>query len=230
MLIATLHEWQVSLPYSMASSGGRLGGRTFSESDKRDLLLDAAEVVFCRLGYARTTIAALAADAGVTRPTVYAYFPSKDDVFRALADRVRDEFLALQQDVDTSSPARTAKEALAGYLRAFTRHHGVLTVIAHQALGDPAMWRLREEIFARAERRNTRFLARLVADGQADPAVAPADISQAITGIVARFAELAVGNPERADRLADQLYHLYRSLAGIPDDGSETPVGPHPSA
>src|ERR1700754_3741797 len=55
----------------------------------RERLLDVAEEVFCRLGYARTTIAELASAAGVTRPTVYAYFPSQDDVFRAPADRGR---------------------------------------------------------------------------------------------------------------------------------------------
>ena len=52
-----------------------IGGRTLDADDKRDLLLDAAERVFGRLGYARTTMAALAAEARVTRPTVYAYYP-----------------------------------------------------------------------------------------------------------------------------------------------------------
>lgn len=199
----------------MSSSGGGLGSRALGAENKRDLLLDTAEAVFCRLGYARTTIAELAAAAGVTRPTVYSYFPSKDDVFRALADRVREEFVALQERVDVSSPARTAREALAGYLAAYTRHFGVLTVIAHQALGDPAMRELRDDIFARAERRNTRFLERLAADGLAHPAIPPADLSRAVTGMVARSAELAAEEPGQAARLAEQLDQLYLRLAGI---------------
>lgn len=196
-----------------------LGGRTAPTQGKRDRLLDAAETVFCRLGYAGTTIAGLAAEAGVTRPTVYAYFPSKDDVFRALADRVRGEFLALQERADTSSPARTARETVTAYLAAYTRHHGVLTVIAHQALADPAMRGVRAEIFARAERRNARFLERLSATGQARPAVPAADLSPIVTGMVARAAELAAEDPARAEHLAEQVVACYLRLAGI-DSGS----------
>ncbi|MFG1920423.1 TetR/AcrR family transcriptional regulator [Cryptosporangium sp. NPDC048952] len=184
-------------------------------SSRRDGLLDSAEDVFCRLGYARTTIAALADAAGVTRPTVYAYFPSKDDVFRALADRVRDEFLLLQERVDTSSPARTVREALDAFLAAYTRHYGVLTVIAHQALADPAMRSLRDDMFARVERRNARFLERLVAAGRASPAIPPADLARAVTGLTARSAERAVDSPGELPVLADQLVTCYLRLAGI---------------
>ena len=167
----------------MSSRG--LGGRTLTAEDKRDRLLDVAEVAFCTHGYDGTTISVLAAEAGVTRPTVYTYFASKDDVFRAVAERVRQEFLELQERVDTSSPERTAREALAAYLAAWARHHGLLTVIAHQSLVDPAVRTLRDEILARAERRNTRFVQRLMAAGLADPALPPEDLSRAVTGIVA---------------------------------------------
>lgn len=197
-----------------------IGSRSLDAREKRERLLDTAEAVFCRLGHAGTTIAELATAAGVSRPTVYAYFPSKDDVFRALARRVRDEFLRLQEDVDTSSPARTAHEAVRAFLAAWTRHQGILVVLAHQALVDPAMRELRDEIVARVERRNTRFLERLVAEGRAAPAVPPAEISRAVTGMVARAAELAVDHAGEADRLGDGLVALYLRMAGIDDDRS----------
>ncbi|WP_170323777.1 TetR/AcrR family transcriptional regulator [Cryptosporangium phraense] len=184
-------------------------------SSTRERLLDVAEGVFCRLGYARTTIGELASAARVTRPTVYAYFPSKDDVFRALADRVRTEFLALQEGVDTSSPAATARAALTAFLDAYTRHYGVLTVIAHQALADPSMRTLRDEIVARVERRNTRFLERLVVAGVASPVIAPAALSRAVTGLVARSAERLADHPAEAGALADDLVAVYLRLAGI---------------
>ena len=81
-----------------------------------------------------------------------------------------------------------------------------------------AMRELRDEIVARPERRNARFLERLIADGRADPAVPPADVSRAVTGMVARAAELAVDHPERADRLGGELVALYLRMAGIADD------------
>jgi AcrR family transcriptional regulator len=207
--------WAVLRYFTRVSS---LGGRTAPAEDRRERLLDAAEDAFCRLGYAGTTIAAVAAAAGVSRPTVYAYFPSKDDVFRALADRVRDEFLALQERVDTTSSARTARQAVTAFLAAYTRHHGVLTLIAHQALADPAMRHLHDDIFARVERRNTRFLERLAAGGRARPAVPPSALSPIVTGMVARSAELAAEHPARAAQLAGGLVTAYLCLAGI-DEG-----------
>ena len=194
-----------------------IGGRSVQLQDKRELLLDASERAFCRLGYARTTMAALAEEAGVTRPTVYSYFPSKDEVFVALADRVRREFLALQERAVSDSPLETIKVSLYDYLEAFTRHHGMLTVIAHEALTDPAMGALLEEIFSRSNRRNTRFVERLAADGLVSPVVEPAVLSEALTGIVARFAERAAARPELQDSLAADLLELYLGMVRFRD-------------
>ena len=192
-----------------------IGGRTLDVEDKRALLLDSAERTFCRLGYARTSIAALAADAGVTRPTVYAYFPSKEDVFRALADRVREEFLELQERADTSTPAATGRSAVEAFFDACLRRRGMLTVIAHQAIADPEIRHLHDEIHNRANRRHTRFLRRLIDDGVIAPSVPPDAISEAITGVALRFADLAAEAPARAPALRGQLVAVYFTLTGL---------------
>lgn len=194
-----------------------IGGRSLQLEDKRELLLDASERAFCRLGYARTTMAALAEEAGVTRPTVYSYFPSKDEVFLALADRVRREFLALQEQAVNDSPLETIKAALYAYLEAFTRHRGMLTVIAHEALTDPAMGELLEDVFSRANRRNTRFVEHLAAEGLISPVVEPAVLSEALTGIVSRFAEQAAARPELRSSLASDLLALYLGMVRFND-------------
>jgi hypothetical protein len=54
------------------------------------------------------------------------------------------------------------------------------------------MGALLEDIFNRANRRNTRFLEQLASDGLISPVVEPAVLSEAITGVAARFAEQAV--------------------------------------
>lgn len=51
-------------------------------------LLAAATELFLRNGYAGTTIADISAAAGVAPANVYWYFPSKDDVFAAVMDRM----------------------------------------------------------------------------------------------------------------------------------------------
>lgn len=192
-----------------------LGSRVLHPDDKRELLLDAAEGVFCRLGYARTTMSELAGAAGVTRPTIYAYFASKDDVFRALVDRVREEFLRLQEQPGRAVPREIVREALAAYLAAYVRHFGMLTIIAHQALSDPQMRRLRDQIHDRANRRHARFIQRLVDQGLARTAVPPELVAEAVTGIVMRFAEETTARPERLGELTDALVALYGEWTGL---------------
>jgi AcrR family transcriptional regulator len=56
-------------------------------------ILDAALTVFAAAGYSGTTMDAVAAEAGVTKPTLYSYFPSKDVLFQAMMLGKRDLML-----------------------------------------------------------------------------------------------------------------------------------------
>ena len=50
-------------------------------SSKRDAILQAAARLFARQGYAATSVAQIAAAAGIGKGTTYAYFPSKEALF-----------------------------------------------------------------------------------------------------------------------------------------------------
>lgn len=56
-------------------------------------ILDAALKVFAAAGYTGTTMDAVAAEAGVTKPTLYSYFPSKESLFQAMMLGKRDVML-----------------------------------------------------------------------------------------------------------------------------------------
>lgn len=56
-------------------------------------ILDAALKVFAAQGYTGTTMDAVAAQAGVTKPTLYSYFPSKESLFQAMMLGKRDLML-----------------------------------------------------------------------------------------------------------------------------------------
>lgn len=56
-------------------------------------ILDAALTVFAAQGYSGTTMDAVAAEAGVTKPTLYSYFPSKESLFQAMMLGKRDVML-----------------------------------------------------------------------------------------------------------------------------------------
>ena len=62
--------------------------------EKRRRILDAATSLFGRYGYRRTSVDLLAAEAGIAKPTLYAYFADKEAVFRAVCVDVCDSILA----------------------------------------------------------------------------------------------------------------------------------------
>ncbi|MBO9627564.1 MAG: TetR/AcrR family transcriptional regulator [Microbacterium sp.] len=59
-------------------------------TDKRRAILDAAGPVFGESGYERASVDAIAAAAGVSKPTIYSYFDGKEGLFReTMADIAR---------------------------------------------------------------------------------------------------------------------------------------------
>lgn len=195
---------------------------TRTQRETRSHILSAAAEVFARQGYTQTTVADLAAAAGVTRPTVYAYFESKKEVFAALAERVRDDFLTLQHH-EGSTIADTLRLTLLGYLDASVRHLDVLTVLAHQALVDPAMAALRTYIHDRANRRHARYIERLVAARRACPAVPPDVVAGIVTGITMSLAETIAADPSRRGELGEHLVATHARIIGLTKDDDASP-------
>jgi AcrR family transcriptional regulator len=89
---------------------------------RRPQVLDAALKLFLERGYEGTSMAAVAEAAGVTKPVVYACFPGKDELFRALLRREEERILAEIQSsfetADLSDPEATLTEGFTGFLRA----------------------------------------------------------------------------------------------------------------
>lgn len=73
----------------------------------RNRILDAAEQVFYDKGVSRTSLADIAAQAGVTRGAIYWHFENKGDLFTAMFDRVLlplDELKAASLDPNEPDP------------------------------------------------------------------------------------------------------------------------------
>ena len=67
--------------------------RQLNRIAKERRILDAALRVFSETGYSGTTMDALAAAAGLTKPTLYQYFDSKEQLFSAMMRQQRDLML-----------------------------------------------------------------------------------------------------------------------------------------
>jgi AcrR family transcriptional regulator len=67
-------------------------------------MLEAAERAFAERGFHGASVDAIAAASGITKPMVYAYFGSKEGLYRACMQRARARLLATLRDgVDTSA-------------------------------------------------------------------------------------------------------------------------------
>ena len=58
---------------------------------QEERILRAAQEVFARYGYARTTMGDVAQTAGISRPALYLVFPGKEELFSAVIHRMNTE-------------------------------------------------------------------------------------------------------------------------------------------
>jgi AcrR family transcriptional regulator len=74
----------------------------------RDALARAALVLFVERGYDETTLAEIAEVAGVSTRTIFAYFPSKEDILFATMQTMRDALARALADRPAGTDALTA--------------------------------------------------------------------------------------------------------------------------
>ncbi|WP_350024121.1 efflux system transcriptional repressor EmhR [Pseudomonas protegens] len=115
--------------------------RTKEEAQEtRSQILEAAEKAFFERGVARTTLADIAALAGVTRGAIYWHFSNKADLVQAMLDSLReplDEMAAASENVDEMDPL--------GCMRKLLIH------LFHQVALDPKTRRINEILFHKCE-------------------------------------------------------------------------------
>ncbi len=73
--------------------------------DRRSRILDGARAAFMRYGFERSSMADIAAGAGVSRTALYHYFPSKEDVLQAVVDELHARNLNAAADALENSKA-----------------------------------------------------------------------------------------------------------------------------
>src|ERR1700710_2341335 len=87
------------LPMKPAEAQSKKAYRRLAPADRRRQIIEAAVSYFSEVGFDGAT-RALAERLGVTQPLIYRYFPSKDELIRAVYEEVytgrwRDEWLEL---------------------------------------------------------------------------------------------------------------------------------------
>jgi AcrR family transcriptional regulator len=113
-----------------------------------ELVLEAAARVFGRKGYRNATIDDVAAEAGVSKATLYQYAKNKQWLMEAMVDRVVNligmQARAITEDADASAPEKLERFIVAG-VRDAAEYRAYYTVIFndHVALEPQASRRFR---------------------------------------------------------------------------------------
>ncbi|WP_406118166.1 TetR/AcrR family transcriptional regulator [Streptomyces sp. NBC_00989] len=116
-------------------------------ADTRNRIIDAARTLFREHGFAGTTVAVIAKQAGVAAPTVYAVFCNKAEIIKELVRRLEAEADGEQWRARIGAepdPRRKLDLYAAWHRLLFSRGRDVLGA-AIDAGGDPAVRELREE-------------------------------------------------------------------------------------
>lgn len=92
-----------------AKSGRSPAGQ---DPQKRRQILDGAKRCFLRLGFEAASMNEITAEAGVSKGTIYVYFPNKEELFAALIDRERDTVLGrARYELETADSTAEALRA-----------------------------------------------------------------------------------------------------------------------
>lgn len=133
--------------------------------DKRAAILTAAFSLFGHYGYRRTSIDDIAQEAGIAKGTVYLYFKSKEEIFRALAQQLIDHMLTATESAQSTSAGVVAQ--LRGMLDAkFGYFFELLHHSAHVREILDAKNQLCADLFAQSDRRYQRMLSEVITQAE----------------------------------------------------------------
>ncbi|GLK78782.1 TetR/AcrR family transcriptional regulator [Methylopila turkensis] len=176
-----------------------------------DEALCAALEVFWRHGYEGASLSDLTDAMGITRPSLYATYGNKEELFRKVLDRYEQSHLCFVADALAEPTARRAIERLLkGYADVLTdpmHPPGCLGVNSGVACGEAGST-IRDELVARrslSERTLRERLDKAAADGELPPEEDPADWARYVMAVGLGMAVKASSGADRAElhRVAD---------------------------
>ncbi|NLV78120.1 MAG: TetR/AcrR family transcriptional regulator [Rhodococcus sp.] len=191
------------------------GTKRLPRAVREQQMLDAAVEVFSENGFHDTSMDAIAARASISKPMLYLYYGSKDELFAACITREGQRFVeALTPAGDpTLAPREQLRVALESFLGFVDQHRASWMVLYRQALG--------QQVFAGQVRNSRDQLIELTAGllesstREPEPGADYAIMAVALVGAGEAVADRVAGGEIDVTRAADLLENLaWRGLAG----------------
>ncbi len=130
--------------------------------EPRQRVLDIALRLFGERGYGGTPLQAIAEELGVSKASVYYYFPAKGDLLKALAERCLERLVAVLTDPPDTAELVNCRVVLDAYLAIVADWSAVVALL----IGDPTASALPAAVQFRAERERLRQRLALAGSAQ----------------------------------------------------------------
>lgn len=220
----------VAKPSPAASGRGRRAARA-SGDDRERAILETTERLLEERPLSEISVDDLAKGAGISRPTFYFYFPSKDAVVLTIIDRLvaaaagsREEALATMAKGDLRAGLRQALDDLYG---AFRSRRAVTLAAAELRMRNPEARTLWAEVMEGWVADVTAVIEAERARGAAPPGEPARDVAIALVQMNERvqYATFADEEPSlEQDRVLDVLVDIWlRAIYGTAEPGSPAP-------
>jgi TetR/AcrR family transcriptional regulator, cholesterol catabolism regulator len=108
----------------MVAKVARIRVRTEAHDEKRALIIEGCATLFDKVGYHNTSMQMLADEVGLSKPTLYHYFPSKIAILYAIHDTHIMSLLRSLESLRGKDPAVVLQLACVDILRQIATHPG----------------------------------------------------------------------------------------------------------
>ncbi|WP_180900724.1 TetR/AcrR family transcriptional regulator [Martelella soudanensis] len=147
--------------------------RKRGRSEKRDAVLETAVALFNEVGFHATSLDEVAARLNVTKPTIYHYFPTKDDILFECVERGLGAIRRATEAVagEKGSGLSRLVALMEGYALTMTQDFGICV----SRTSDHELSAESGRKFRALKREIDQFIRGVVAEGMADGSIAPGD-------------------------------------------------------
>ncbi|QKD17108.1 TetR/AcrR family transcriptional regulator [Mesorhizobium sp. NZP2077] len=147
-------SWLDNLPQSrlvLLPMDSRVRKRLSAEA-RRARIVEAAASAFARDGYDATKMDSIATGAGITKPVLYDHFPSKQALFVAVLESIRDGLIARGKAIvrDDGDPEQKFRRSVDAFLEFVEQAPDAARVLLTVPAGNPVAAKVSREVQAGA--------------------------------------------------------------------------------
>lgn len=185
-----------------------------SKGDLRErAILRTASALLADKRPERITIDDLVSGAGISRPSFYFYFASKQAVFEALLDPVAGALVEVAEEWLTNAPGRAELRASLGRVAEVWREHGPLLKVMLRDDADGALRACRDRMLERMTASATARIERDRAAGLAPEGPDAATLARTLVRLLTGSLSAAIG-PSGTDPVPDDLLDTLTVVVG----------------